>query len=51
MIIKVLIKYPDPMDNCLPPQIYIKEWKRLEITAKEWYRVLANPTGHCYYRI
>ena len=51
MIIKVLIEYPDPMDNCLPPQIYIREWKEIEITLEEWYRMLANPIGYCYYRI
>lgn len=54
LTIQVLIEYPDPMDNCLPPQIYIREWREwreVEITPEEWYRVLANPIGHHYYRV
>lgn len=43
LTIEVLIEYPDPMDNCLPPQIYIREWREVELTPKEWYRVLASP--------
>lgn len=27
MIVRVLVEYVDPMDNSLPPQIYIREWK------------------------
>lgn len=51
MIIKVLITYPDPTDNCLPPQIFIREWKKVEITPQEWYKLLAHPYGYNYYRI
>ena len=51
MIIKVLITYQDPMDNSLPPQIFIREWKEVEITPQEWYKVLAHPCGYEYYRI
>lgn len=25
MIVRVLVEYVDPMDNSLPPQIYIRE--------------------------
>lgn len=28
MIVRVLVEYVDPMDNSLPPQIYIREWKK-----------------------
>lgn len=28
MIVEALIEYPDPMDICKPPQIYIKEWEK-----------------------
>lgn len=49
LTIEVLIEYPGPMDNCLPPQIYIREW--VELTPKEWYRVLASPVGCCFYKI
>lgn len=51
LTIEVLIEYPDPMDNCLPPQIYIREWREVEPTPKEWYRVLASPVGCCFYKI
>jgi hypothetical protein len=51
LTIEVLIEYPDPMDNCLPPQIYIREWREVELTPKEWYRVLASPVGCCFYKI
>lgn len=50
MIIKILISYPDPMDNCLPPQVYIREQKTVEITPFEWYKVLSQPYGYKYYR-
>ena len=50
LTIEVLIEYPDPMDNCLPPQIYIREWREVELTPKEWYRVLASPVGCCFYK-
>lgn len=32
LTIEVLIEYPDPMDNCLPPQIYIREWREVEMS-------------------
>jgi hypothetical protein len=51
LTIEVLIEYPGPMDNCLPPQIYIREWREVELTPKEWYRVLASPVGCCFYKI
>lgn len=51
LTIEVLIEYLDPMDNCLPPQIYIREWREVELTPKEWYRVLASPVGCCFYKI
>lgn len=51
LTIEVLIEYPDPMDNCLPPQIYIREWREVELTPKEWYRVLASPVGCYFYKI
>jgi hypothetical protein len=41
MIVRVLVEYVDPMDNSLPPQIYIREW----------YKILSNPHGYRYYRI
>lgn len=28
MIVRVLVEYVDPMDNSLPPQIYIRKWKK-----------------------
>lgn len=31
MIVRVLVEYVDPMDNSLPPQIYIREWKSVEV--------------------
>ena len=34
-----------------PPQIYIREWREVELTPKEWYRVLASPVGCCFYKI
>lgn len=51
MIVKVLIIYPDPMDNCFPPQVFIKEWKEIKVTPWEWYKMLAHPYGYEYYRI
>lgn len=51
MIIKVLITYSDPMDNSLPPQIFIREWKEIKVTPQEWYELLAHPYGYTYYRI
>lgn len=35
MIVRVLV---DPMDNSLPPQIYIREWKSVEVIPMEWYK-------------
>lgn len=51
MIIKVLISYPHPMDISRPPQVFIWEWKEVEVTPQEWYEVLAHPHGYKYYRI
>lgn len=51
MIIRTLIKYPDPMDNSLPPRIFIREWKEFKVTPQEWYKILAHPCGYKYYRI
>lgn len=51
MIVGVLVEYPDPMDNSLPPRIYIREWKNVEITPMEWYKILSDPHGHRYYKI
>ncbi len=51
MLIEVLISYPDPMDNCLPPQIYIREWKTMEVSPFEWYKILSRPYGYNYYRL
>lgn len=51
MIVEALIEYPDPMDICKPPQIYIKEWKSIELIPMEWYRMLSNPHGYRYYRV
>lgn len=51
MIVRVLVEYVDPMDNSLPPQIYIREWKSVEIIPMEWYKILSNPHGYRYYRI
>lgn len=31
MIVRVLVEYVDPMDNSLPPQIYIREWKSVKL--------------------
>lgn len=28
MIVRVLVEYVDPMDNSLPPQIYIREMEK-----------------------
>lgn len=39
LTIQVLIEYPDPMDNCLPPQIYIREWREVELTPKELEKI------------
>lgn len=38
MIVRVLVEYVDPMDNSLPPQIYIREWKSVEVIPMEWYK-------------
>lgn len=51
MRIKVLIEYVDPLDNCLPPQIYIREWKEIEVTPSELYKMLSNPIGYVYYKM
>ena len=34
------------MDNCLPPRIYIREWREIKITPEEWYKILVNPVGY-----
>lgn len=39
------------MDNCLPPQIYIREWKTMEVSPFEWYKILSRPYGYNYYRL
>lgn len=40
------------MDNCLPPQIYIREWKTMEVSPPfEWYKILSRPYGYNYYRL
>ena len=46
MIVRVLVEYVDPMDNSLPPQIYIREWKSVEVIPMEWYKILSNPHGY-----
>lgn len=51
MLIEVLISYPDPMDIRRPPQTYIREWKAIEISPLEWYKVLSRPYGYKYYRL
>lgn len=51
MIVKILIEYEDPTDNSRPPQTYIREWKSIEVTSIEWYKILSNPHGYKYYRI
>ena len=50
MVVEILMEYEDPMDNSLPPRIYIREWKSVEVTPMEWYRMLSNPYGYRYYR-
>lgn len=46
MIVRVLVEYVDPMDNSLPPQIYIREWKSVEVIPMEWYKILSNGTKY-----
>lgn len=46
MIVRVLV---DPMDNSLPPQIYIREWKSVEVIPMEWYFLILMDIGTIEY--
>lgn len=49
MIVRVLVEYVDPMDNSLPPQIYIREWKSVEVIPITKYFLILMDIGTIEY--
>lgn len=49
MIVRVLVEYVDPMDNSLPPQIYIREWKSVSLWNGIKYFLILMDVGTIEY--